>query len=711
MNQKIKVKKHQKNVSDEKLKDKNQFSIPFWLIVSFFIITTVIFFYGQLSGKYFFWEDFTEQVYPQQTFAAESFYHLEIPFWNPYTFCGMPFYSDLQVGFFYPLNRLSMLFFENDGKLSVWGLQFIIIIHFFISQLLFYLFLRYLKVSQLAAIFGSITYSFSFVMVLHVFHPMMVYHLAWFPLVLMYYFKSIDEKKIKFAFLAGLIFGTSMLAGHPQTILYQILFLGIYFIWILIKNIIDKLSSKDIFKLIINGILPLVIALMIFSIQYLPSQTLANLSKRADSNYEMAVEGSLQFKQIFTSIVPKLFGYVDANNAAEVPFHLKDAPYYYYWDTGFYFGIIALLLGLIGFFFKNKYKSFFIFIAIFGFLFALGDNFVLFKIFYYLPFFGLLRIPARIMFFVVIAFSVLSSFGIDYLLKNKFEFKNFKFSLPIYIVLGTTLLIILGIIPSLINTPDNYIQAIKNYGLTSLIFVILSIILVYLLSKIRKNYIVIVTSLILLTYIDLYFQGSNFNESQKNPAEAYKLNADLKELFVPKDINNLFRVSTRHYNPGYMATMRNQGLIDKIMLVEGYNQLVFNHIPPPCDVKTIHDLYNVKYELAYDNQSRQFSFVERSGFFPRAWFVYDAIVSTPNKIKEFMTNNKDINYKKTVVLENKPIKTYDSTANIGNSINFIKYSNNGIILEVQTDNDGILVLAKFGIRIGSVILTGKKLIF
>ena len=108
---------------------------PFIVALGIFVITTLIFFWDVLMGNSFFWEDIVRFVYPLQSFAAKSWASGEIPFWNPFTFAGMPFLADLQVGFFYPLNRLLGLFLMPDGNISFSALQVLIIVHFLISQI------------------------------------------------------------------------------------------------------------------------------------------------------------------------------------------------------------------------------------------------------------------------------------------------------------------------------------------------------------------------------------------------------------------------------------------------------------------------------------------------------------------------------------------------------------------------------------------------
>ncbi|MFW5702269.1 MAG: hypothetical protein ACOCX7_04910, partial [Bacteroidota bacterium] len=271
-----------------------------------FALTTILFFLDHLAGSAYFWEDFAEFVYPVQTFAATESARGNLPFWNPYSFAGMPFLADIQVGFFYPFNRVLTLF-VSDGRLPVYILQFMIIIHFFFAQLGMYLLARRWKISPMGSIIAAVSYGFSFMLVFHVIHPMIVYHLAWLPLVLYFFSKALAGRKIRSGIIAGIIFGISMLAGHPQMSLFEGFFLGIFFIWTFIAEIRNgELKGGKIGRFIIAGLVTFIVAAGIFAVQLLPSNQLAGLSERQEMTYKGAVEGSLRFKQIYTSVVPKL---------------------------------------------------------------------------------------------------------------------------------------------------------------------------------------------------------------------------------------------------------------------------------------------------------------------------------------------------------------------------------------------------------------------
>ncbi|MGB9913253.1 MAG: hypothetical protein ACPLRO_07795, partial [Candidatus Kapaibacteriota bacterium] len=110
-------------------------TLPFWIVFLIFLATTFFFFSDQILLNSFFWEDFVEYVFPIQNFSAKTFARGEIPFWNPYTFAGMPFLADIQVGFFYIFNRVLSLFTLSGNNLPVLALEIVIILHFFFAQI------------------------------------------------------------------------------------------------------------------------------------------------------------------------------------------------------------------------------------------------------------------------------------------------------------------------------------------------------------------------------------------------------------------------------------------------------------------------------------------------------------------------------------------------------------------------------------------------
>jgi hypothetical protein len=664
-------------------------------IIAFF--TTLIFFWGNIVGDAFFWEDIVEYVYPFQNFAATSD---EIPFWNPYTFGGMPFFADVQTGFFYPLNRLLDLF-VSDGKLPFAALQLVIILHYLISQLTTFTLAKSFGISKFGSMIAAIGYSFSMLMVSHTIHPMIIYQLAWLPLVLALINKSYLNSKIYLSILAGLVLGFSILAGHPQTILYEFIFIGLFSLAYLVKSFKDNDINKV--KLVVSTLLTLLIAYGVFSVQLLPAQELAELSQRDAVNYEFSTEGSLHFKQALSTIVPNLFGKVTGEDLRNSTFYLSfngKQGVYYYWETSYYFGVLVLALAL--FYLIKEFKTFNSIllgsIALFGFLFALGSNSFFYDILYNLPYIDTFRMPGRILFFTTLSMSILAGFGFDSLFKS-----DFKKDYSIYIAFGIPLLIGFLIVGGMFyggfETPEQLISDVDSRALGSVLILVFGLIIGLLSIRKNINSMVAGSLFLIVIFIDLYSFGEDFNKSDFNPTETqiprgYDMPDEFKKSFKPNLPDDIFRVNMRMYQPArYMAMKRNQGMVDKIMLTEGYNPLILKRVNPPMPNKDMNmDIRNVRYSIGIDNSINAPRFFENIDRFGNAWFVNKVQVVEEDRVAGIMESGQ-YNLKETVILE-KEVEFSNKDQVPDYKIECTEYSNNKIVYKISNSTDGFLVLSE-----------------
>jgi hypothetical protein len=698
-------------------------NFPIYIPIVLFIITTIIFFGPQLFGTAFFWEDFVEYIYPTQTFAAREFANGTIPHWNPYAFGGMPFMADLQVGFFYPFNRLLNFFMDANGNVSIWFLQFIAILHFFFAQLNYYLFAKYLKISSLGAILGAIAYSFAFPLVLHVIHPMIVFHLAWFPLIFLFFKKSLDTGSIRSGAIAGLIFGFTMLSGHPQITLYFAFIFGVYFVWHFTTNLMQKEAEvKFNPKAFIGGIAMFVIAVGIFMIQFMPSNEMAKHSARAVTSYEKSAENSLQFKQVWTLLLPKVLGHYEADSQTDYPMFLTDiydgkesqVHNNYYWETALYFSFLPFLFGLFGIFTikKDSFKWFLISVIIFGFLYALGKNFPLHKIFSYLPFFGTFRNPVRMFTFSMFGISLFSGFAFDAIANN---IRNKKYLANFFIVFGIAFLFVIfsqvGILQSLLSVPEQY--AGFSSDLTTSIFVLLifSIIIGFLYIQ---NYIKPLLAGILfavIIFMDLYFQGASFTQSKNDIQRQFEINPELKSLLKSEPPSSVYRVKTRMYSPSYMALKRNQGVIDNILMLEGYNPLMLNLAQVPLNWNELFEVMNVKYDLRIDSTQRGVEFYETANPLGPAYFVQKARFVPFENAKEIMLNTK-IDYSNEVLIHSDKIdlnKYNKIDSNFSGKLKILEYKPNLIRYNVNVSKPCIMVFSEIYYPAWAAEIDGKEI--
>ncbi len=686
------------------------FKIPIWGVLILFAITTFVFFNTQISGEAYFWEDFAEYVYPVQSFAASESAEGNTPFWNPYTFVGMPFIADLQVGYFYPLNRL-MDFFVENGKLPVGPLQLLIILHFLIAQISMYMLARQWKSGQGGAIVSAISYSFSGLMVMHVIHPMMIYHLAWFPLIIALLDKAFEHKKAQFAIYSGLLLGFSMLSGHPQMTLFEVFFLGLYSIFKLVRAFKDENSNRLISGLAF--VLPFVIGVGIFAIQYLPSSELANLSQRKEMTYEKSAEGSLQLKQLTNTFLPNAFGKIVPDRNNQFPFYLskdnQQLPYYYYWESGFYFGGIVFIMAMfyLIFNYKDPLNIFLLVMSIVGVLYALGDNFFLHRIFYNLPLFDSFRMPARMMLYFILAFSVFAGKAVDF--ASSLDFKKYK--KYIYMIFGFGILFglftLIGGLASVLDTPQQAEKGLNTQG--TILFLLSGIALLFMQFLANKKITPTLAGLLisLLVFGDLYLSMGEFNASKDNPEHKFLLDQATTKAFTPSNPNELFRVNSRMYNPSYMAFNRNMGMLNKIQLTEGYNPLILANVLPPIEgIDKVNNLYNVKYQIDIDRAKGQPTFIEKTDRFPRAWVVYNKTTIQSKDELERRMRADEFDYSKEVVLSEET--THQTGNGIKSEINFRSYSANEMNLEVDADANGFVVFSEIYYPAWKAEINGKE---
>lgn len=111
--------------------------------------------------------------------------------------------------------------------------------------------------------------------------------------------------------------------------------------------ILEILKKKTIVSAIINMIIPVVLGVGIYAIQFLPAQELAPISRRAEMTYQQALDGAMSPSQIFTLVLPKVLGYSGAEPKPDSEFWFEGKQRYYYWETVVYFGVVGLMLMVV----------------------------------------------------------------------------------------------------------------------------------------------------------------------------------------------------------------------------------------------------------------------------------------------------------------------------------------------------------------------------
>jgi len=145
-----------------------------------------------------------------------------------------------------------------------------------------------------------------------------------------------------------------------------------------------------------------------------------------------------------------------------------------------------------------------------------------------------------------------------------------------------------------------------------------------------------------------------------------------------------------------MILDRNQGMIDRIYMMEGYTPLALQRIYPPVkDFDHACDLLNAKYRVSVDEQNKSMHLTTASTFVTRAFFVYRTkIINDEEELKKYMSS-ESFEPRKVVVFEETPdmILDDDSDSLKGNA-EITSYKINSISLKVSTPKNGYLVLSE-----------------
>jgi len=617
------------------------FLFIFWLILFFPIIF--------LSNPLF--DDTIEEFYPNFYFITEQLKNLKLPSFNPYFFSNHPVINNVQL---FELNPLFLIrnfigIFNN----SIYVFNLIISLNYLLALIFSYFYFKKLKFKNEIAIFGSVIFTFSTCYIFTIIHPHTYDFIPFVPLVL--YF--LDDKP----YLSALFMGFAFHSGHPQKPIYLLILIFIIFFFKILEN------KREIFKFILFLIvfLPFVLSF------YFQGIDLFTISKRVENDLKFLLEMSYHFDKIITLIVPKFYGSVESEYIG--------GPYYFYTEMTFYFTIIGLLLAIYGSLknYKDKFVLSIIFSAFLLFLLALGDQNVIIKFLYESGIIKGIRNPSRALFIYPIIISILACYGLNSLLKER------KLNQINYIFLGI-LFIFLLFLPFIPKEID-----ISNEIFKFFIFLAISYILIYgFLKKILSEKLFLY-SVSLLAFLDFYLISGSYLKIKKFENVYSYYSPDFVNQLKPNSLGE-YRINSRFYKG--LALARNSGSINKLELIEGYDPLVSKFYTK------FHD-YIIKRNDGFENLLKMANvkfyitdsgFLELKNYLPRAYIVH--CVKVIKDSFEFFSNAKNLEPQRCVYLSQKPSKIYNLEKNYEN-VKILKYNPSEILLEYNTNEDGILVLS------------------
>jgi hypothetical protein len=340
--------------------------------------------------------DIMGYTYPREVMYNEQVKSGHLPLWNPRIFSGMPMGIDARNGVFYPFH----IFFSRFwGPQAAHGL--LIMIHFLIAGLaMFFLALDY-ECSPRASLAASLIWMFSGMNTAWMEWTEFISMVAYFPLIFLFFRKSLREKNSYYAAVAGLLLGLSLLYAHFQLSLYFLIFAGCYGLYL---SATKEAAWREL--LCTSGIM-LAMGAGISAIQMGPTFELLGSVHRTEFTWQEIVKSySVPFWSMpLLLICPDMFG----NPALGIHFFLRGTVYYE--EICCYAGILALPFLIAGLSSRGKETRFYS-AAILLCLFFASATWLYYPLFRFVPFFNKI-IPGRIVIIMLFSIAILASKGFD----------------------------------------------------------------------------------------------------------------------------------------------------------------------------------------------------------------------------------------------------------------------------------------------------------
>jgi Bacterial membrane protein YfhO len=277
-----------------------------------------------LGLQSFLIRDFGFFAYPLAHFQRDCFWHGELPFWDPYNYCGVPFLAQWNTMPLYPPALIYLLL------PLTWSLSFFCLLHLWLAGFGMYRLARRWTGNNFAAAFAGVAFAFNGLTLNLLMWPSHIATLSWMPWVVLTVEAAWREGGRK-VILAAFVGALQMLAGGPETIFLTWIFLLALWFQQFAKGESPRARMFWSFLVIVT------LVILLTAAQLLPFLDLAAHSQRetgfADARWSMPAWGWMNF------LVPMVFG-----NTWDMGVFFQ---YGQNWTSSYYLGIGSLWLALL----------------------------------------------------------------------------------------------------------------------------------------------------------------------------------------------------------------------------------------------------------------------------------------------------------------------------------------------------------------------------
>jgi len=358
------------------------------------LIFLSLLFYHQLafSGKILARGDTYEYFYPYWDARNAAFRAGRLPLWTPDLFLGIPLLANPQIGAFYPPNWLTAPF-RAPGAIGI-----SILLHSVLAAAgACWLYREVISKRWIPALAAGLVYAFSGQLGAHVEQINQFQGLAWLPLLVALYHRSLTgDKKARDCLLLALAWSLQIFSGHTQTVFISGVGLCLYALGAAFSD--EQQGLKGAARALFILACSFGIALLLALPQLLPSMELLRLSNR-DGGFDLgsATAFSLPPSLLGRSLLPSYDGQLFSEYISTI-------------------GVIGLglaLWALLGNTKSGRRQWIWLLIAAVGLALALGRYNPLYWTLAELPPFSLFRAPARFLALFTLGTAMLAGMGFE----------------------------------------------------------------------------------------------------------------------------------------------------------------------------------------------------------------------------------------------------------------------------------------------------------
>lgn len=164
--------------------------------------------------------DFRYYAFNQATFLADSLRHGSFPLWDPYTYCGMAFYTNIQSQVFYPPTLVTALVSNlwDGGHHLMLMLTLQLALHVLFAGVCTYWLLRAMACAEFAALIGATAFQLGCYFASQTQHLGAIDGGAWLPLSALAVIKLAELRCWRWIAILSLSLALPILAGYPSAI-------------------------------------------------------------------------------------------------------------------------------------------------------------------------------------------------------------------------------------------------------------------------------------------------------------------------------------------------------------------------------------------------------------------------------------------------------------------------------------------------------------